>query len=72
MPHLVDHRRPVPFACEQCAHFIGGCQCKAFDTIPMEIIFDAERHSQKMDCQKGDYVFEANAERQFDNVYEVA
>ena len=72
MPHLVDNRKPVPFECEQCAHFIEGCCCKAFDTIPIEIIFDAEKHSRKMDGQKGDYVFKAKGERQFTNVYEVA
>ena len=71
MPHLVDNRKPVPFTCEQCAHFIEGCKCKAFDIIPIEIIFDAEKHNQKMKGQKGDYVFEAIEERQFINVYEV-
>lgn len=71
MPHLVDNKRPVPFSCEQCINYIKGCECKAFDTIPAEIIFDAEKHSTKIDGQKGDYVFMSKEERQFDNVYEV-
>ncbi len=71
MPHLVDNKRPVPFACEQCVHFIEGCKCKAFDIIPVEIVFNAEQHNAKMDGQKGDYVFMSKEERRFDNVYEV-
>lgn len=71
MHHLVDYKRPIPFTCEQCAHFIGGCKCKAFDIIPIEIIFDAEQHGTIMDGQKGDYVFMSKEERLFINVYEV-
>ena len=71
MHHLVDYKRPIPFTCEQCAHFIGGCKCKAFDIIPIEIIFDAEQHGTIMDGQKGDYVFMSKEERLFVNVYEV-
>jgi hypothetical protein len=71
MPHLVDKRIPVPFSCDQCAHYIEGCKCKAFDIIPIEIYCSAEEHSQKMKGQKGDYVFEVKegVERPYDNVY---
>ena len=71
MPHLVDKRVPVPFSCDQCVHYIEGCRCKAYDIIPIELYYVAEEHSQKMEGQKGDYVFEARegVERHYDNVY---
>lgn len=71
MPHSVDNKKPIPFACEQCAHFIGGTTCKAFDIIPIDIIFDAERHNKIIEGQKGDYVFKAIEKRLFIKLYEI-
>ena len=71
MPHSVDNKKPIPFACEQCANFIDGTSCKAFDTIPIDIIFDAERHNKIIEGQKGDYIFKANEKRQFIRLYEI-
>ena len=71
MPHSIDKKRPIPFTCEQCAHFIEGTTCKAFDTIPIDIIFDAERHNNTIDGQKGNYVFTATVKRQFIRSYKI-
>lgn len=71
MSHLIDNKTSVPFGCEQCIHFIGGCTCKAFDTIPMYIVFDAEKHNRLLEGQKGNFTFATKEERQFTNVYAV-
>ena len=71
MPHSVDNRKAVPFICEQCVHFLGECKCKAFDIIPIDIIYDAEQHNKIIEGQNGDYVFKAKTKRQFDRIYEI-
>lgn len=73
MPHLVDYNKPLPFHCEDCAYYIEGCKCMAFDVIPIKIFCAAEKHSKKMDGQKGDYVFEPKegAERSYIRCYVV-
>lgn len=69
MKHLVDHLEPVPFSCADCVHVDPNnvCRCKAFDLIPIGIY--GEDHKKVINGQKGDYVFETNKERQYDNVY---
>ena len=71
MPHLVEHKRPVPLDCEECAHYIEGCKCKAFDIIPIELFYAAEEHCKKIEGQKGNFVFEAKegTERHYTIVY---
>ena len=59
MPHLVDYNKPLPFHCEDCAHYIDGFTCKAFDLIPIKIYGAPEKKpGKKVAGQKGDYVFE--------------
>ena len=48
---------PQPI-CNQCRHFIDGLKCKAFDTIPDEILFGENDHSKPLKGQKNKIVFE--------------
>lgn len=52
MSHTIKDKTPIPYSSEQCAHYIDGTRRKAFDTIPVDIIFDAERHNKTIDDQK--------------------
>lgn len=73
MPHLVDHKKPVPFTCKDCIHVDPNnpLRCKAFDLIPIGI--SGEDHIKVVKGQKGSFVFQAKeeAERHYDNAYVV-
>jgi len=45
--------------CNNCVHRIEGLKCKAFNTIPDEILTGKNNHSKPLPFQKGDFVFKA-------------
>ena len=72
MSHIVDTLKPVPFGCEDCVHVDPNdpFRCRAFDVIPIEFFDIGEKHIEKLEGQKGDFVFEPKSERQYNRVYE--
>lgn len=73
MPHTTEKLIPIPFGCEDCIHFIHSGKCKAFDLIPLELFNKVygEKHKKVVKGQKGDYVFETTADRQYRKVYTI-
>lgn len=69
--HLIHEQEPLPFSCEQCEHFISNVECKAFDTIPIDYLYDAEAHDKVVEGQKGDFVFRTKEKRQYNRVYTI-
>lgn len=45
--------------CNNCVHHISGLQCKAFDRIPDAIISGDNDHSQPLQDQENDLVFQS-------------
>ena len=54
---LIDEEIATPCMCEECKHFIKGCQCAAFDKIPLEFFHNANKHDTVIIGQKGKYTF---------------
>lgn len=48
--------------CYECANYIGGLKCLAFDRIPNEILLDENDHSEPLPNQKNDIVYEPKNE----------
>ena len=46
--------------CSECRHYLGGCSCKAFDKIPIDLYLNAGTHTEKRADQKGNFVFESD------------
>ena len=69
MRHTVDKEIEQPYMCEACRHFISGLKCRAFDVIPYEIFFKAERHTSVLPGQRGDYTFSTDKPRDVMRVY---
>ena len=44
--------------CNKCKHHIEGDQCKAFKSIPLEVLTNTIYHFDKIKDQIGDFVFE--------------
>ena len=44
--------------CNKCKNHLGGIKCKAFDSIPDEILNGENDHSKPCCGQKNDIVFE--------------
>lgn len=44
--------------CNNCKHHISGFRCLAFDKIPEDILSGDNNHSQIIDGQEGEFVFE--------------
>lgn len=45
--------------CNNCKHHIEGLKCKAFDRIPDYIIEGDDDHSEIIEGQTGDFVFQS-------------
>ncbi|MDE6140860.1 MAG: hypothetical protein K2F95_07915 [Alistipes sp.] len=69
---LIDVENPLPFSCEDCKHYKEGVKCAAFDIIPLEIYGNAEGHTQVIDGQYGNYLFETDRERNVLRIYEMS
>ncbi len=70
MVHLVDKEQELPYVCEQCKHHKHGFTCAAFDLIPPDLFFDAEKHNKVISGQNGEFVFSAKEERSKIRSYE--
>lgn len=44
--------------CNTCKNHINGIKCRAFDSIPDEILFGKNDHSKPLKEQSNDIVFE--------------
>lgn len=60
---------PMPYECKDCKHYLGDISCLAFDSIPLEIYCDAEKHTKIVDGQHGNYVFITDKSRATMRVY---
>ena len=67
---LVDYEIQTPRSCKECNHYLSGCKCRAFDSIPIEIYTDAGSHTAKRKDQKGDYVFASDKPAETNRIYE--
>lgn len=55
--------------CKECTHYLGGCKCRAYDIIPIDLFLDAATHNKVQPNQKGDYIFNAKVPAQTMRVY---
>jgi hypothetical protein len=67
---MTEKQVKIPFGCPDCKHFKGGLGCKAFDVIPLEIFDAPESHTEPIDGQQGNFVFEPAHEPETMRVYE--
>lgn len=54
----VDNNDFIMPMCNKCKHHIEGGECKAFKSIPLDILTNTVYHFAKIKDQIGEYVFE--------------
>lgn len=45
--------------CCTCEHYLKHLSCKAFDSIPDNIVFNRIEHDKVIDNQQGEYIYKA-------------
>lgn len=58
---MIDHEIVIDTReCTECKHYLGGCKCRAFDKIPLDVFVNASQHDKQIPGQTGSYTFETD------------
>lgn len=51
---------PINLTCLHCKYYMKNLECKAFDSIPFEVLSGKLEHNKIFKNQVGNFVFEKN------------